>query len=314
MKRKSRVKKWLYAFGILSIFLVPLLINAQAGASDKIKKFDSATDMEVVGDESNLSLYNVFVSGNHSANAADTEGALAIQGTPFIPKGGKFNYAGFFDNPTGAGEGLTERHKIAMLTGNPIQFGGDNKTGHATIGGGILLMDENDKEWVNDEKINVNGSIRTVNAEQKKAIFNQLNNELVQLTKGLEDLTAETKPWKDGKVTVTGNGPDLREWPVEQSVKDSKVLVVNAEPLPGSETAFLPQPNWKKDPEVDQIIIVSHAKKIVVYSDSQDINVGKGKPGNWTNRVFYTPNATQVTNFYQGGSNEGPDVDHFLNG
>lgn len=96
------------------------------GAPFNSSPFVSADRMQQVGDEGNIFLYNVVLSGNHSADSADTEGALAIQGNSTVPavdrNGGisRFNYAGFFDGGNhGNGDGnshpLSERHRISLL-------------------------------------------------------------------------------------------------------------------------------------------------------------------------------------------------------
>ncbi|MFT9039689.1 SpaA isopeptide-forming pilin-related protein [Schleiferilactobacillus harbinensis] len=119
------------------------------GAPFNSSPFVSADRMLQVGDEGNIFLYNVVLSGNHSADSADTEGALAIQGNSTVPavdrNGGisRFNYAGFFDGGNhGNGDGnshpLSERHRISLLLGGEIRkyypVGAQDK-GHALVSG-----------------------------------------------------------------------------------------------------------------------------------------------------------------------------------
>ncbi|WP_040536663.1 SpaA isopeptide-forming pilin-related protein [Schleiferilactobacillus shenzhenensis] len=149
--------------------------------------FVSTDRMHEAGDEANIFLYNVVLSGNHSADGADTEGAMAIQGNSTIPaknrNGGtsSFNYAGFFDGGQ-HGDGdtnshpLNEKHRISLLLGGRIQKfypdGADNK-GHALVGGaatngrnnGYFVVRKNalfgDNNWLQDEDhpVHTNGRI-----------------------------------------------------------------------------------------------------------------------------------------------------------
>ena len=223
---KKTLEKGLTIALVVTMILAsfPISSLAQSGASDKIKAFNSQTDMKYEGDENDLSLYNVYASGNHSATAADTEGALAIKKKSFIPNGGSFNYAAYFDNQqTGMGDKLTERHKIALLLGEKIEYGKVAQQLH--VGAGHFVINEREPEWIDSDEIGINGSIRSVSKTKSQDIFSQLDGQVNSISRRLESLAKETEPYKDGSHTVTG-GLDKTEWKVEQSSQNKRVVVI----------------------------------------------------------------------------------------
>ena len=327
-----KLRNVLFTIGItlfsFSVLLSP--ISALSGDAMRATPFDE-TVMENSGDEANLFLYNVFLTGNHSANSADTEGAIAIKGSSYVParrsawEPAHFNYGAYFDDfGSGAGEPLTSRHKIALLIGEGIIT---HSVGTAIVANGMVLTRESTLSWVNSDSIHFNGSIRTLNDTQMDALFDQLQDTLSQLCNHFDQFVDNLIPYKNGTIIIPETqdglyGAHSKSHIVQLSSVDSGVLVVFVSAV--DDTAFIPQLGLDEilNDDIKQIIITTDAKKVVmvghatyqglVYDFSTTIPGTNTKiaPLLSDKTTFYFPNATQITNFYamQNAKPVAPDI------
>ena len=315
-----KFKNLLFIFGItlLSFGILLAPIAALSGDMTKASPF-SGDEMETVGDEGDLFLYNVFLTGNHSANSADTEGAIAIMGNSYVPMrrsawdNAHFNYGAYFDDSgIGAGQELTTRHKIALLIGGTIET---HTPGNAVVANGMVLVRESNFAWVNSDSIRFNGQIRTLSDTQMDELFQHLQDTLMQLCQHIDNIIDNPITYQNGNLIIppTQDGlysSETRSHTVLQSSFDSEVLVVFVPAING--TAFIPQLGLDElmNDDIKQIVITTDAQKAVmvghatyngnVYDFTTTIPGTNEKVATLLSAktTFYFPNATQVTNFF----------------
>lgn len=329
-----KMRRWLrlsvITFLSLLLGLTPAVSVVAAVTEAQIKPFNSATDMEQAGDEADLFLYNVFLTGNHSANSADTEGALAIQGSSFIPKFGEdngpagFHYGAMFAGG-GVGEDLNARNTIALLIGGQIHSY-TNSTLHVGHEQGLLVANENNDDWLTQVNMEASGGVRTMTNAEMSSTFGTLAKKENALTARLNTYTDATLD--AGSVTATSmSGPDGKTltYTARPSQKDKNVYVVDVEPAAGSDTVFMPQIDHLDklidDDQMQEIIFTTNASKVVFANaayygkdaNNQDAMVALQKNSEAARKVsnrtlFYLPNATQVTNYASTSSKTAPDI------
>lgn len=296
---------------VLGFFAVSQRSADAAVNPDEIQPFDSAKDMQNAGDEADLFLYNVFLTGNHSGNSADNEGAMAFQGSSYVPKGGNFNYGAYFSNDgTGAGEKLNARNKIVLLIGGQIHNYSSSKPEIGGLGRGYLVTTNAD-DWVSSANVAPNGGVKQMSDSQMSETFQKLVAKENQLNRRLASYTQETV--EQGAVPGSTNWGTYTAKP---SAMDPHVYVVNIEPQAG-DIAFMPQvgrmDSLVDDPQLKEIIFTTTAQKIVMVDDALygGLPVGVTDPATFTrisnHTVFYLPNATQITNFAKDKSSA-PDI------
>lgn len=287
-------------------------------------QFNSANDMLKVGDERDIFLYNAVVTGNHSGDGADFEGAMALFGDSIIPEFNKagqsaaFNYAAYFSNGSGSGgvgSILSPNHKVALLIGGEILNYG---TGLGVISGtkadnavhpGYVLVNEstakNTSSWINSAaisspkpyKLEVQGPAKWIPDSEYTDIQNSLIEQQLTVTSYIEALINNIKsnPIEYGDYLKGWQGVTLK---IHQQGNDSRILLVEV-PANGNGVAWLPNFHLGDaavhDTSVEQIIVYSTAKKVVVADT--DGQVEADTAGKVT---YYLPEATQMTNFFPG--------------
>lgn len=296
-----------------------LLPNTMVQAGEAtVTNFDSAQDMTNVGDESDLFLYNVFVTGNHSADTADTEGGMAIQGDSLIPqkavKGqdGNFDYGGIFGAVSNAvGEPLNARNKISLLIRGQIR---NYSAGGARVIGvpgerGWLVTAADQPYWFDRPNIEAQAGVKLMTPAQISKTFTQLTKQRDAIAQRLSHYTAATDD--AGAVKAV-------HYTAEPSRADPHVYVVAVEPAAGSDTVQMPQVDdldkLIDDPQTKQIIFTTSATKVVFEQPALyhgvPVNINDPSSGLAAKvaerTVFYMPNATQVTNYSKAGA--APDI------
>ncbi|WP_054678382.1 Cna B-type domain-containing protein [Lacticaseibacillus sharpeae] len=303
---------------VLGFFAVSQRSADAAVTPAQIQPFDSAKDMQNAGDEADLFLYNVFLTGNHSANKADTEGAIAVQGSSYIPTDGQgFNYGAYFQkSKNGVGQDIISRNKIVLLIGGKIF---NHETNSVKVGGGQgYLVTTNEDNWVASANMQAAGGIRQMTNTQMSNTFQALTAKENQLNGRLASYTRATTDEK----AVDGGYP-VGSYTAKPSVQDPHVYVVNVEPTSG-DTIYMPQvaglDKLVDDPELKEIIFTTSAKKVVMVDTalyqnnvvninaehSSDAYKIATKISNKT--LFYLPNATQVTNYSCSDGKSAPDI------
>lgn len=286
--------------------------------------FDSAKSMINVGDERDVFLYNGILTGNHSAIAADIEGAMFIFGDSVIPnvrvgtEEASFFYGGHFQNGTGSGgvgSPLTTRHRINLTLGGEfkvysegvgqidgVPVGEDEKK---TLHPGYLLTNETQATtgWLNKfnsgisphKNIRIYGpakylpdndfeNLKSDVLAQQQKVYNLLDSKIANLN-ALED----KQEYGKYQNWLGFNGTLYR------SADDPSVLIYNIDSRT-DDTAVLPGFIL-----TDSFIADDSIKQIIVYSEKEKIIAGH-TDGIFNSKVaekvvYYLPNAKQVTNF-----------------
>ncbi|MCI2172127.1 SpaA isopeptide-forming pilin-related protein [Schleiferilactobacillus perolens] len=312
-------------------------------ATFKSRPFISDIRMKNAGDESNIFLYNVVLSGDHSADGADTEGAMAIQGNSTIPATNRygngntnFNYAGFF-NGSGGGSNdveshpLTDQHRIALLMGGEIHKYGEG--GHALVSGQAGQGQNNGyfvvrhqavkdlNSWLQNGTNPVRANGRVYHTDEGDApkmddIFAR-----IFATQGMveDELTRLVGDNKGKPYTVDGieqtvssfwgwGGDDSMDVPIHQSTEDAGTLIIHVPARPGTDTAYIPGLHKNNpavnDPAVKRIIITTDQPKVV----ARDTNAGDKSQKVAGKTIYWLPKATQVTNYALEKTAEAPYV------
>ncbi|MFD1393934.1 Cna B-type domain-containing protein [Lacticaseibacillus jixianensis] len=270
------------------------------------------------GDEADLFLYSVFVSGNHSADTGATAGAMAVQGDALIPKvavngqAGNFNYAaGFTPGVPIVGDPLTARHKIALLLAGQIRNYSDS--GWARVSGtmtpapnpGWLVTAAAAPYWFTQPRIELQGGARLMPAGALAETFAKLTEQETALTKQL----AAYADHPAAGPGIPGGDANL-PYTVQPSAADPHVYVVTIAP-DHTGTAFMPQVSHLDalidDSLTKEIIFTTKATKVVFNQQGQYGGSTAIVPQVAHRTLFYLPNATQVTNFTsQNGA--APDI------
>lgn len=304
---------------IALIGLGSLLPAAAVRGADQaaVQQFDPS-QMGRPGDEADLFLYSVFVSGNHSADTGATAGAMAIQGDALIPKvavngqAGNFNYAaGFTPGVPIVGDPLTARHKIALLMGGQIRNYADS--GWARVSGtmtpapnpGWLVTAAAVPYWFNQPRIELQGGARLMPAGALAETFEKLTEQETALTKQL----AAYADHPAAGPGIPGGDANL-PYTVQPSAADPHVYVVTIAP-DHTGTALMPQVSHLDtlidDPLTKEIIFTTKASKVVFAQQGWYHGSPAIAPQVAHRTLFYLPNATQVTNFTsQAGA--APDI------
>lgn len=288
--------------------------NVSSTEHPVVSPFVSEQDMANFGDERDIFLYNVIVTGNHSAVQADNEGAMVLFGDSIIPAGAMgFSYGGYFTEGTQtyAGMPLTARHKINLLIGGAIKdfsegivnvMGSrakDEKNPGYVLVDGLLLEDENswvsrslDPSALSNKVTKINGPVKTLTTEALATLFADIKTQQETVYSMVENkISALELDQNLGNVT-TWEGINL---PGYRSLTDPHVAVLKVpENINGA--AYLPtfalESTLIKDSGIHQIIVTSEAEKILLM----DLTGGLSSTIA-AKVVYYLPNATQLTNF-----------------
>ncbi|UQF71494.1 SpaA isopeptide-forming pilin-related protein [Vagococcus lutrae] len=311
MKRKL---KYIIISMFFSIFMMNT--NAQELNSNKITPFNSEKDMCEKGDEKDLFLYNLYIKNNHSAMQADNEGGMALKGTSYIPNGGAFNYGGFFDNPNiGAGSPLTPRHKVALVIGNEIEIA--KKSQQVVVGKGHALINNKSHEWVNQNKLMFNGSIKSLPKSDLDNLFKSLDSQLDNVENRVKHLINKTKVYANNKYYV--QSVNNQRWFVRQSSEDSRILVVDIKT--DGNSVVMPQVSGLDklidDPAIKQIIMTSNAQRVsikdsVQYHGQTIASYNPLAKDIAKKVVYYLPNAVEVSNLTIKGT-QATDISEKIN-
>lgn len=274
--------------------------------------FDSAVDMKNGGDESDIFLYNGVLTGNHSAIAADIEGAMFIFGNSVIPEG-HFFFGGYFPDGTvngGLGLPLTERHRISLVLGGEIRRYSEGLVAVSGIDNsdaqhpGYLLTNETQATtgWLSQlgtapYQIDLRGpskymldddflSLQNNILSQQQKVYSLLASKIANFD-ALENKEAYGG-FDDGYHKIA----DMLYY----SSEDPSVLIYKL-PTRADKTALLPAFNldtsFIADENIKQIIVYSDAEKIVASHTDGVVDASIAEKV-----VYYLPNATQVTNYY----------------
>ncbi|MGL9730838.1 SpaA isopeptide-forming pilin-related protein [Enterococcus sp. DIV0756] len=253
----------------------------------------------------NLWDYNAYLTGQHSANMADTEGAIAVRGDSVFPDDLQtFTYgASFRENNTAIGEPIREDQYVNVLLGGKIDNRAtsewvkpvvENRTTNGKTQGWLVARPtisdwiyKNLGEWFSaiaykaDDQI-IDGAFAKLQAQE-----DQMNAKLDKLTKSA------------GKTVYEGSGYKL-----SASTTDSKVLILSFDkdntPLE-IKTLTIPDEFLKSD-QYKQIVATSASKKIVMNGTSisgatrQDAGTYSALARKIT---FYFPNAQSITNYLE---------------
>lgn len=295
--------------------------NASSTEHPVVSPFVSEQDMANLGDERDIFLYNVIVTGNHCAVQADNEGAMVLFGDSIIPAGCFFSYGGYFDsnlNGKAAGVALTNRHKINLLIGGAIK---DFTTYQIVVNGtrnmnsnnpGYVLVSEEQLEdkssWISKtanegwgDIVYINGPIKTLEESAMDALFADIKSQQEAVYS-----LVETKIDSVLGLEVEGRGTYQAleknsnkmihyNYPVYYNPADPSVVIIE---VSGNteDTAYLPT-----IPLVSPLITNSEIKQIIIYSEATKAllmdNQGESTATVAEKVVYYLPNATQVTNY-----------------
>lgn len=316
-------RRWVLALLVVSAGVGPALTVAadQAVVGD----FDAAPTMVQPGDEADLFLYNVFLTGDHSADSADAEGGMAIQGDSKIPaigvnhSAGHFNYGAMFGTVTnGVGQELNPRNKLSLLIGGQIHsysgklsaqvIGTPGDPGKLGVRGWLATA-ATAPYWFNQPQVETQAGVKLMTPARLTRTFAQLTQQEQAMTARLDVDVAATSD------TGAVSAGDLTLRP---SQADPHVYVVSVNPPAGSDTVAMPQVGEMDalidDPQTKEIIFTTTAAKVVFDQTAMyhgrvlDINDKNGPATKVASRVlFYLPNATQVTN-YTGANHAAPDI------
>ncbi|WP_127848798.1 Cna B-type domain-containing protein [Lacticaseibacillus hulanensis] len=316
---------------VFGVFLAPLQLGSAQVAPDQIEPFDSARDMANPGDEADLFLYNVFLTGNHSADSADTEGAMAIQGSSFVPAksvqgtDSGFNYGAMFATKGAAGtyvgQPITDRNRIALLLSGQIH---NYSSSSLHVGGrdGYLVTSEANDGWITQQNFDAYAGVKIMTAGDMATTFQTMIKKEQSLNTRLQGYVAQTKDEGSYSATSGVSGEDKTltiNFTAKPSVRDPNVYVVDVEPQDGSDMVFMPQVSGLDklidQPNLKEIIFTTKAKKVVFGSNALyngalvDVNSSSKAATNIANHsLFYLPNATQITNFSTKQMVEAPDI------
>ncbi|OJG35254.1 hypothetical protein RV00_GL002808 [Enterococcus devriesei] len=276
--------------------------------------------------------YNVYVSGDHSANQADTEGGIAVKGNSAIVANSTagFNYGGYFDNSSsGLGHTLGPEQNVSLLLGGRIYAQNISKNSIAKVGNGYSIV-SNAKQgtdgvpsltpsdwpnvvWPGPNTYKASGKVE-LSDNELKGIFTKLDDQLADYTKQLTALTEQTDVYLNGSQDLSVKGMNIQPYPRYEyrvSKMNERVLVVDVPPI-NDDIAILPQVQMdyfnitNPDLKIDQVIITTSAKKVAIVDEatgtalSYKDNISHGNA--IAKRItFFAPKATQISTFRPDG-------------
>lgn len=254
---------------------------------------------------SNLWYYNAYLTGQHSANMADTEGAIAVKGDSVFPDDLQtFTYgASFREINTTIGDPIREDQFVNVLIGGKIDNRAtsewvkpvvENRTTNGKTQGwlvGRLSMNDwiykNLGEWFSAVAYKTSDNVID-------GAFSSLQMQQDQLTEKLDQLTNNL-----GAKVYQGSGIQLIE-----SARDSRVLILKmdqaTDPLE-IKTLAIPAAYLQGD-RYKQIIVTSSATKIIMNGTSiaGAFQQESGTYRELASKVsFYLPNAQSITNYLE---------------
>ncbi|MGM0172933.1 SpaA isopeptide-forming pilin-related protein [Enterococcus sp. DIV0800] len=249
--------------------------------------------------------YNAYLTGQHSANMADTEGALAVKGDSVFPTDLQtFTYgASFRENNTTIGDPIRDDQFVNLLIGGKIDNRAtsdwvkpvvENRTTNGQTQGWLVGRNsmpdwiyKNLGEWFSavaykaDDEI-IEGAFSHLQAQE-----DQLAGKLDQLTMKLGQVVFENSTLK---LSVSADDPQVLILSVKsgQTPLEIKTLTIPDEYL--------------NDSKYKQIIVSSMAEKVVMNGTSisgaaqQDAGTYSQLAGKLS---FYFPNAKSITNYLE---------------
>ncbi|MGL6009143.1 MAG: SpaA isopeptide-forming pilin-related protein, partial [Culicoidibacterales bacterium] len=302
-KNVARTMKLVVAMALVFLQLVaPFNVLAAVVEPDiphPISPFVSATDMDNLYDESYIPLYNGVMFGNMTADQADTEGAVAIQGDTYLSiEGNKsFNWAGNFGGPgniPGATAQIppTMRQKIAVLLGGAINvpqamlngtISGNKDEAFAGWPPGYFLIDDATidnvksqmKTYNTEGKLEVGGPIKTATTAEMASIFALMADQVDTVEGNMQahvDSVVSAAPIEGFKAK---NITMFKEYDIKQSTLDPNVYVVF---VPASENgdADLPQASGLTELlglNPDGSINTNSEKSIIIATDATKVTI-----------------------------------------
>lgn len=263
----------------------------------------------------NLWDYNAYLTGQHSANMADTEGALAVKGDSVFPDDLQtFTYgASFREVNTTIGDPIRPDQYVNVLIGGKIDNRAkndwvkpvvENRTNDEKTQGWLVgRMNMNDwiyknlGEWFSAIAYKTSDSVIDSAFAKLQAQQDQLTEKLTQVTTNLGETVYEGDNFN--LVTSKSDAQVLILKPTStQDSLELKTLSIPAEYLQGN--------------RYKQIIVSSAATKVVMNGTSiagavqQDV----GTYSQLASKVaFYFPNAQSITNYLEDDGSY-PDTSH----
>lgn len=253
----------------------------------------------------NLWDYNAYLTGQHSANLADTEGALAVKGDSVFPDDLQtFTYgASFREVNTTIGDPIRDDQYVNVLIGGKIDNRATNDwvkpvVENRTTNGktqGWLVGRMNMSDWIYKNLGEWFSAIAYKASDDLiDGAFAKLQEQEDQMVKKLDYLTSEL-----GEKVYDKDGIQLYA-----STNDPKVLVLKLaneqDPL---EIKTLPIPaEFLQGDRYKQIIVNSNATKIVMNGTSiaGAVQQDAGTYSQLASKVsFYLPNAQSITNYVE---------------
>ncbi|MGG5370314.1 SpaA isopeptide-forming pilin-related protein [Enterococcus sp. AZ196] len=253
----------------------------------------------------NLWDYNAYLTGQHSANMADTEGAIAVKGDSLFPDDLQtFTYgASFRENNTTIGEPIREDQYVNVLIGGKIDNRAtsewvkpvvENRTTNGKTQGWLVgrsnMTDwiyKNLGEWFSAVAYKADDSVID-------STFARLQSQENQMVTKLEELTTHL-----GKTVYEGSGIKLIA-----SALDPQVLILKLtdEKTPLElKTLSIPE-EYLKGEQYKQIIVDSAAEKVVMNGTSL-AGASQQDAGTYSQLAskvsFYFPNAKSITNYLE---------------
>lgn len=253
----------------------------------------------------NLWDYNAYLSGQHSANMADTEGALAVKGDSVFPDDLQtFTYgASFRENNTAIGDPIRQDQYVNLLIGGKIDNRAtsewvkpvvENRTTNGKTQG-WLVGRSNMTDWIYKNLGEWFSAVAyKVDDRVIDGAFSRLQAQEDQMTTKLDEFTTQL-----GETVYEGAGIKLIA-----SALDPKVLIlkINDEKDPLEiKTLSIPD-EFLKGERYKQIIVDSAAEKIVMNGTSLS-GAAKQDAGTYSQLAskvsFYFPNAKSITNYLE---------------
>lgn len=279
-----------------------------------------------LADASDPFLYNVVVSGYHSANSADTEGGLAIgKDSTILPTQSGFNYGAFFDSDaSGVGDPLTERMRVALMIGGEIKsYASQNSL--PKIGNGLFIVPEHNKDalysWPNIQGMaeGTPGHTRYLPDADFQQGMASMESVIQEFSSTLSSLSEETIAYDNGAHSVNDG---IYQWPtypkttiVTRAANDPATLVIKV-PADANGFTILPQINPYDlnitSDEIQRVIITTDAKQVAILGDVLGengqplfVNNAHNDPAVQaivqalaTKVVYNLPQTTEVSNLY----------------
>lgn len=261
----------------------------------------------------NLWDYNAYLTGQHSANMADTEGALAVKGDSVFPDDLQtFTYgASFRENNTTIGDPIRADQYVNLLIGGKIDNRAtsewvkpvvENRTSNGKTQGWLLgrptitdWIHKNLGEWFSAVAYKADNGVIDGAFSRLQAQEEQLTAKLDRYTENLGQTVFENSEIK----LVASNA-------------DSQVLILtvkNAQTSLELKTLSIPAEFLNGD-RYKQIIVSSDAEKIVMNGTSVS-GVNRGDTGTYSQLArklsFYFPKAKSITNYLED-DNSYPDT------